>query len=83
MAELAGQAGRSFNERFWYAGGGYLYDVVDGESGDDDSFRPNQIFAISLPNPALERQYWSPVLDAVRERLLTPMGLRTLAPDHI
>ena len=25
----------SFNRRFWYEDGGYLYDVVDGEDGDD------------------------------------------------
>ena len=41
-------SGRSFNARFWYADGGYLYDVVDGESGDDPACRPNQLFAISL-----------------------------------
>ena len=45
-------AAQSFNERFWYDDGGYLYDVVDGESGGDDpTCRPNQIFAISLPHP--------------------------------
>ena len=32
----------AFNRRFWYAAGGYLYDVVDGESGDDTACRPNQ-----------------------------------------
>jgi len=31
----------SFNRRFWYEAGGYLYDVVDGEQGDDPSCRPN------------------------------------------
>ncbi len=41
---------RSFNDRFWNAAGGYLYDVVDGEHGDDASLRPNQVFAISLPH---------------------------------
>ena len=38
----------SFNARFWYEEGGYLYDVVDGEHGDDPACRPNQVFAISL-----------------------------------
>src|SRR5207249_9075594 len=39
---LAGHAERArsaFNERFWYAPGGYLYDVVDGEEGDDSACR--------------------------------------------
>ncbi len=62
--------------------GGYLYDVVDGENGDDPSLRPNQIFAISLPHPVLDRHRWQPVLTQVVERLLTPVGLRSLAPGH-
>ena len=36
-------AQRSFNERFWFADGGYLYDVVDAEGGGNDpKCRPNQ-----------------------------------------
>jgi predicted glycogen debranching enzyme len=77
----AGRARESFNRRFWYAAGGYLYDVVDGEGGGDDpSCRPNQVFAISLTHPVLDRERWRPVMDVVRRRLLTPVGLRTLAP---
>ncbi|MFB3908111.1 MAG: amylo-alpha-1,6-glucosidase [Candidatus Eisenbacteria bacterium] len=79
-AELADRARDSFRRRFWYAEGGYLYDVVDGEQGDDASFRPNQIFAVSLPHPVLEQERWEPVVRAVQERLLTPVGLRSLAP---
>ena len=81
-AELAARARESFNRRFWYEQGGYLYDVVDGEQGDDPSCRPNQVFAISLDNAVLEERRWAPVMDVVRERLLTPVGLRTLSPDH-
>jgi predicted glycogen debranching enzyme len=81
IAARAEQARRSFNRRFWYDRGGYLYDVIDGETGDDPSFRPNQIMAISLDHPVLDRDRWSPVVDAVREKLLTPVGLRSLAPD--
>ena len=43
--------------------------------------RPNQIFAISLPHPVLARERWEPVTRVVRDRLLTPVGLRSLAPD--
>ena len=82
LAAHAERARRSFNSRFWYEEGGYLYDVVDGEAGDDPACRPNQIFAISLANPVLERARWAPVLDIVKERLLTPVGLRSLAPGH-
>ena len=46
--------------------GGYLYDVVDGEAGDDPACRPNQVFAISLDHPVLDRERWEPVLEVVR-----------------
>jgi glycogen debranching enzyme len=40
------------------------------------------VFAISLPHPVLDQARWEPVLGVVRERLLTPVGLRSLAPGH-
>jgi predicted glycogen debranching enzyme len=80
-ANLAERCRVSFNKRFWYADGGYLYDVVDAESGGDDaSFRPNQIFALSLEHPVLEATKWPRIVEAVKEKLLTPVGLRSLAP---
>jgi predicted glycogen debranching enzyme len=82
VAAAAGRTRAAFNARFWYAEGGYLYDVVDGEGGDDPSLRPNQLLAISLPHPVLDRARWAPVLEAVRARLLTPVGLRSLSPGH-
>lgn len=84
-AELEHHAGRcqaAFNERFWCDSAGHLYDLVDGEHGDDLSLRPNQIFAVSLPNAVLDERRWRPVVEVVRERLLTPVGLRSLAPEH-
>ena len=57
-----------FNRRFWHAAGGYLYDVVDGEDGDDAAFRPNQIFAIGLEHPILDREYWEGVVSAVQAK---------------
>jgi predicted glycogen debranching enzyme len=82
LAARADQVRTAFNARFWYADGGYLYDVIDGESGDDPACRPNQLFAISLSHPVLAETRWAPVLAVVRERLVTPLGLRTLAPGH-
>lgn len=82
LARCAEHAQTSFNQRFWYAAGGYLYDVIDGAQGDDPACRPNQILAMSLPHPILERGRWQPVLDVVRQCLLTPVGLRSLAPAH-
>ncbi|MBW8874629.1 MAG: glycogen debranching enzyme family protein [Acidobacteria bacterium] len=76
----------SFNRRFWYAEGGWLYDVVDGvlndQPGDDPACRPNQVFAIALDHPVLDPERWEPVLRVVTERLLTPVGLRSLSPGH-
>lgn len=77
----ADRAGESFNRRFWYAEGGYLYDVVDGESGDDASLRPNQLFAISLPHAVLDQARWQAVVQKATDELFTPVGLRSLAPS--
>jgi predicted glycogen debranching enzyme len=82
LAERAAQAQRSFNERFWNAKTGCLFDVVDGEQGDDPAIRPNQVLSISLPYPVLGHERWQPVMRVVREQLLTPVGLRSLAPGH-
>jgi predicted glycogen debranching enzyme len=82
VEEHAERARQSFNRRFWYGAGGYLYDVIDGEHGDDTALRPNQIFSISLDHPVLERERWLPVLTIVKDKLLTPVGLRSLAADH-
>ena len=80
--EAAHRARESFNARFWCADCGHLYDVVDGEYGDDTACRPNQLFAISLDNPVLDEARWRQVFDVIRERLVTPVGLRSLAPGH-
>jgi predicted glycogen debranching enzyme len=82
LATHAERARRSFHERFWYAEGGHLYDVIHGEAGDDPACRPNQLFAISLPHPILDRSRWQPVLEVVERDLLTPVGLRSLSPRH-
>jgi predicted glycogen debranching enzyme len=82
LASRAKKTREAFNNRFWYAEGGYLYDVVDGEKGNDTALRPNQVFAISLDHPVLEESRWNPVLEQVAAHLLTPMGLRSLAPEH-
>lgn len=82
LAHHAARVHQSFNHRFWYDEGQYLYDVVDGEQGDDAACRPNQIFAVSLDHPVLDSERWKAVVDTVETRLLTPVGLRSLAPDH-
>jgi predicted glycogen debranching enzyme len=73
---------QSFNARFWNAAMDCLYDVVDGEHGDDDACRPNQVLAISLPHPVLAPAHWPSVLAVVERELLTPVGLRSLSRHH-
>jgi predicted glycogen debranching enzyme len=82
LASHARRARESFNRRFWNEERGYLFDVVDGPNGDDPACRPNQVVAISLPHPVLDRERWEPVMQVVRQRLLTPAGLRSLAPGE-
>ncbi|HUP50688.1 MAG TPA: amylo-alpha-1,6-glucosidase [Thermoanaerobaculia bacterium] len=69
-----------FIEVFWNAGEECLYDAVDGENRDA-SIRPNQIFTISLPFPLLSGELAAKVLWKVEDRLLTPVGLRSLARE--
>jgi predicted glycogen debranching enzyme len=75
----------SFIVRFWNPAG-YLYDVVDvnNEPGTADAtFRPNQIFAVGgLPYPLIDGAMARSVVESVESRLLTPLGLRSLAPGE-
>jgi predicted glycogen debranching enzyme len=82
MQAHADRLAESFNRRFWNPATGSLFDVVDGEAGDDAAIRPNMLLSISLPHPVLERDRWSSVLEVAARELLTPVGLRTLAPGH-
>jgi predicted glycogen debranching enzyme len=82
LPTLASRARQSFNDRFWIEDEGYLLDVVDGEGGNDSACRPNQVLAIALDHPVLDESRWPSVLDVVTKRLLTPVGLRSLAPGH-
>jgi glycogen debranching enzyme len=67
----------SFERAFWNPELGCLRDVHD-----DDAIRPNQLFALSLPYPLLTLEQRKSVVKVVQEKLLTPYGLRTLAPDE-
>ncbi len=83
LGDMADRVRESFQRRFWFDRGGYLYDVVDAETGGDDSAcRPNQVLAISLDYPVLDESRWPAVLDVVTQELLTPVGLRSLSPKH-
>jgi predicted glycogen debranching enzyme len=72
---------RSF-VRFWSPAAGHCFDVIEGPDGDDAALRPNQIFAVSLPESPLAPEQQRGVVDACARHLLTSYGLRSLAPDH-
>ena len=81
-ADLYGSRARkvrkSFNRLFWNKSQNSLYDFVDGDNRNED-LRPNQVYAISLPFPLLEKERAKKVFDTVTKFLLTPRGLRSLA----
>jgi predicted glycogen debranching enzyme len=76
----------SFPRRFWNSQGGYLYDVMDADhqlGKLDGSFRPNQILAVGgLPLQIIDGDQARRIVDAVEQRLWTPLGLRSLAPEE-
>lgn len=81
--EQAARCRDHFQGRFWYAEGGYLYDVIEGPEGNDSSFRPYQLLALSLRHSPLDHEHRRNVFELITEQLLTPFGLRTLAAkDH-
>ena len=85
-AELYTRGRAAFESRFWNEARGALHDVVDVDHRPgtvDPTFRPNQILAVGgLPFAVLDGSRARQVVDAVEARLLTPLGLRSLAPDE-
>jgi predicted glycogen debranching enzyme len=80
---MANTTKESFNRLFWNESKSRLFDVLGAnDAGPDEAFRPNQILAVSLPHPVLDSSRWRLVVDGVFQSLLTPLGLRSLAPDH-
>lgn len=81
FSHQAGLVQRAFRNAFWNRGRGWLNDVVR-DDGADDRLRPNQIVAVSLPFQLLPTSQSRAVVEAVERHLLTPLGLRSLAPGE-
>ncbi|MFZ5874768.1 MAG: amylo-alpha-1,6-glucosidase [Nitrospirota bacterium] len=79
-AEMAERTRAGFS-RFWNSDSGCCYDVLDGPDGRDASVRPNQVFAVSLPESPLTKEQQRGVVDVCGRKLLTSHGLRSVAPD--
>lgn len=84
--EPLARAQASFVKRFWNAERSCLFDVIDCDhqhGKNDDSIRPNQIFAVGgLPASLLEGERAALIVGCVERELYTPLGLRTLAPGE-
>jgi predicted glycogen debranching enzyme len=79
---LSGKGKEGF-QKFWNAERDCCYDVIDAPGiGNDASLRPNQIFAVSLPVSPLLSEQQKAVVDICATQLLTPYGLRSLAPGE-
>jgi predicted glycogen debranching enzyme len=76
----------TFAQRFWNEERGCLFDVVDVDhrpGATDDRMRPNQIFAVGgLPFATIEGERARSIVERVESMLVTPLGLRTLAPGE-
>ena len=79
LSELADKAKESFQRKFWFAEGKYLYDCIRDDYSDP-TIRPNQIFAVSLRESPLRIDQQQAVVECIRKELLTPFGLRSLSP---
>jgi len=77
FAEVADLASAKFDAAFWECKLGYYLDVSDPM---DASLRPNQVIALSLPHCPADPAHAKEALSVVARELLTPVGLRTLAP---
>ena len=71
---------RAFEGLFWNDKAGCLYDCIFPDGRRDPAVRPNQILAVGLPHAPLAGERAKAVVRTVREKLLTPRGLRTLSP---
>ena len=76
---------RAFQARFWCAATSYPYDVVSEAEGGpgafhDASVRPNAIVALAVDPECFTPEQADATLARARRDLVTPAGLRTLAP---
>jgi predicted glycogen debranching enzyme len=79
FGQAADRVRAGFEPLFWNEERGCCHDVI-GEAGPDPALRPNQLFAVGLPWPLLTGERAESLLAVVERHLLTPRGLRSLAP---
>jgi predicted glycogen debranching enzyme len=83
--EILRTSARAGFAKFWNAEKQFCFDVIDApgsEDGKDAALRPNQIFAVSLPETALDAKQQRAVVDVCARELLTSFGLRSLGQNE-
>ena len=68
-------------EAFFMNSEGTLHDVIIPNGLTDASFRSNQIYCLSLPFTLLNLDQQKHIFEAIKSKLYTPYGLRTLEKD--
>jgi predicted glycogen debranching enzyme len=81
FGNLADQVAKVFEPTYFNVTTKCLNDVISDEGLADGSVRPNQLLAVSLPFSPLTTEAKIGVVAACQKHLLTPMGMRTLAPS--
>ena len=81
-SQKAGLVKESFEKNFWFEAGQYLYDGIDENNSLVETFRPNQLFAISLPFPIIGIDKAKLIMEKIKAFLYTPVGIRSLTQNH-
>jgi predicted glycogen debranching enzyme len=90
LARVLSKPSREYKERaeqvragfqqFWNESADCCFDVIEGPDGNDAALRPNQLFAVSLPETPLKSGQQRAVVDVCARHLLASHGIRSLAP---
>ncbi|MCB2180028.1 amylo-alpha-1,6-glucosidase [bacterium] len=91
FSEILGEDGKGYLEKaemvkgsfqkFWIEDKSYCYDVLDSPKGNDAALRPNQVIAGAVAFSPLEVEQLEAIISVCEKELVTPFGLRSLAPD--
>ena len=80
FTQLAERVQQVYEKTYWNPNQNCLFDVIGDDGGQDGAIRPNQLMAVSLPFSPLTEEAQRGVVAVCQKLLLTPMGMRTLAP---
>ncbi len=79
---MADRVAGVFQKTFWNERTQCLHDVIGDDGRGDGLIRPNQCVAVSVPFSPLDETTQQKLIATVQKFLVTPIGLRTLAPGN-